>query len=275
MSYQLIIRARCMVLLASMLLNGCAGTPSRGSSLRYSGPDSVTNSCRQSPALCAKTPGEQPLLPLSGPAAVAASAGITGQGVVRALEASTQARVDEVLKECADLARSEVLLRHLGNRSPTPAECNEVVSREARGKPVTRAMQWGQLMHQEALKCTEDTLNELLPGRFSLEQCYRYDPESGRVSLVSIEERQALLRQGRGCELLGSLVPDVVIHTGRPLEVEAIYDFKFPCVNSDEVPSWRVYPPGHPHAGLRQGAVYRNAFNTSVGRVVPRLGVIR
>jgi hypothetical protein len=195
--------------------------------------------------------------------------------VVRALEASTQARVDEVLKECADLARSEVLLRHLGNRSPTRAECNEVVSMDTRSKPVTRAMHWGQLMHQEALKCTEDTLNEFLPGRFSLEQCYRYDPESGRVSLVSPEERQALLRQGRGCELLGSLVPDVVIHTGNPLEAEAVYDFKFPCVNGDGVPSWREYPPGHPHAGLKQGEVYLDAFKTSVRRVAPRWGVIR
>jgi hypothetical protein len=275
MPYRLIFRARWVVLVASMLLGGCAGTPSRGRSLRYTWPDSVTNSCRQSPSLCAKVPGEQPLLPLSGPASVAASAGITGQAVLRVLEATTQARVDEMLKECADLARSEVLLRHLGNRSPTPAECNEVVSRDARGKPVTRAMQLGQLMHQEALKCSEDELNELLPGRFSLEPCYRYDSASGRVSLVSPEERQSLLRQGRSCELLGSLVPDVVIHTGNPLEAEAVYDFKFPCVNSDEAPSWREYPRGHPHAGRQQGAVYEQAFNTSVGRVVPRLGVIR
>ncbi len=272
MPYWLIIRARWTVLVASMLLGGCAGTPNRGNSLRYT--DSATNSCRQSPALCAKVPGEQPLLPLSGPASVAASAGITGQMVQRVLEASTRARVDEVLKECADLARSEVLLRHLGNKSPTPAECNEAVSRDARGKAVTRAMQLGQLMHQEALKCTEDTLNELLPGRFSLEQCYRYDPASGKVSLVSPEERQALLRQGRSCELLGSLVPDVVIHTGNPLEAEAVYDFKFPCVNSDGPPSWREYPPEHPYAGRRQGEIYERAFKTIVRRVAPRWGVI-
>lgn len=256
-----------------MLLGGCAGSPSRGNTLRLT--DSVTNSCRQSPALCAKVAGEQQLLPLSGPAAVAASAGMSGQVVLRVLEASTQARVEEVLEECVDLARSEVLLRHLGGRSPTPVECNEAVSRDSRGNRVTRAMQLGQLMHQEALRCAEDSLNELLPGRFSLEQCYRYDPESGRVSLVSPEERKALLRQGRSCELLGSLVPDVVIHTGNPLEAEVIYDFKFPCVNSADEPSWRMYPPGHSHAGLAQGAVYRQAFKTNVWRVAPRWGVIR
>ena len=237
--------------------------------------DSATNSCRQSPALCAKVPGEQPVLPLTGLAGVAASAGITGQVVLRVLEASTQARVDVVLKECADLARSEVLFRHLGNRSPTSAECNEVVSRDARGKPVTRAMQLGQLMHLDALKCAEDGLNVFLPGRVSREQSYPNHPHTGRLSPGSPEERQALLRQGRSCELLGSLVPDVVIHTGNPVEAEAIYDFKFPCVNGADVPPWREYPSGHPHAGHKQGEVYQQAFNANVSRVAPRWGVVR
>jgi len=264
-----------MLLVASVLLGGCAGAPSRDKSLRFTLPDSATNSCRQSPALCAKVPGEPQLLPLTGPAAMAASAGISGQVVLRVLEASTQARVDEVLKECADLAGSEVLLRHGRKRHPTRAECNEEVARDTGGRSVTLAMLLGQQMHLEALRCAEEKLNELLPGRFSLEQCYRYDAASGRVSLVSPEERKSLLRQGRSCELLGSLVPDVVIHAGNPREVEAIYDFKFPCVNSDQAPSWREYPPGHPHAGRNQGDVYRDAFKTKVGRVVPRLGVIR
>ena len=134
----------------------------------------------------------------------------------------------------------------------------------------------GLEMHQLALKCAEVGLNALRPGQFSLEPCYRYDSRTGRVTLVSPEERQALLRQGRSCELAGSLVPDVVIHSGDPRQALAVYDFKFPCVNSDQEPQWRQYPEGHPHAGRRQGEVYEQALNTTkVWRTVPRLGVIR
>lgn len=264
-----------VVLAASVLLGACASAPGRGATGHYAFTDSVTQSCRQNPALCAKVAGEPPVLPLSGAARVAASVGVTGQVVLRVLEATEQAAIDTVLKECADSARSEVLDRRLGGRSPTQAECNEE-AQDAQGRRVTRAMLLGQEMHEVALKCAGDGLNELRPDGFSLEPCYRYDKQTGRISLVSPEERQALLRQGRSCELVGSIVPDIVIHTGDPLQAQAVYDFKFPCVNSDKVPEWRRYPNGHPHAGNPQGKVYEKALNTpKVWRVVPRQGVIR
>lgn len=265
-----------VVLTASVLLGACAGAPGRRAPGHYAYTDSPTQTCRQSPALCAKMPGEQPVLPLSGATRVAATAGVTGSTVVRALEATEQARIEEVLKECADSARSNVLLEFMGGQSPTRAQCNEEVVDAAQGRRVTRAMQLGLEMHERALKCAGDGLDALRPDGFSLEPCYQYDKQTGRVSLVSPEERQALLRQGRSCELLGSLVPDIVIHTGDPLQAQAVYDFKFPCVNIDRVPEWRPYPQGHPHAGLHQGEVYGQALSTTkVWRVIPRLGVIR
>lgn len=264
-----------VVLAASVLLGACASAPGRGATGHYAFTDSATQSCRQSPALCAKVAGEPLVLPLSGTARVAASVGVTGQVVYRVLEATEQAAIDTVLKECADSARSEVLDRRLGGRSPTQAECNEEVQ-DAQGRRVTRAMLLGQEMHEVALKCAGDGLNELSPDGFSLEPCYRYDKQTGRFEPLSPEERRALLRQGRSCELVGSIVPDVVIHTGDPLQVYDVYDFKFPCVNSDQEPGWRRYPEGHPHAGRYQGEVYETALGTPhVWRVAPRWGVIR
>ncbi|XXF77789.1 hypothetical protein P2318_32780 [Myxococcaceae bacterium GXIMD 01537] len=263
-----------MLLVASVLLSACAGTPGHRAPGRYGlDLDSASASCRQNPLLCAKLPGEPPVVPPSGAARVVATAGLTGQVVARALAATEQARIHEALKECADRARAEVLLRTLG-RSPTLAECNEVLSRDSKGQPRTRAMLLGVEMHKEALACTETALNDLRPGQFSLEPCYRYDRSTGRTTLIDADERRALLRQGRSCELVGSLVPDVVLHLGNPLQIQAVYDFKFPCVSSDKRPTWREYPPGHPHGGTSQGEIYAKALSPYVFQVVPHLGVL-
>ena len=104
-----------------------------------------------------------------------------------------------------------------------------------------------------------------MPERFSLEQSYRYDPQTGQKQLVSGKEAQALLQQGCGDELAGTIVPDVVIHSGNPLEVLAVYDLKFPCPSSNE-PSWRDYEEGHPHHGSDQGSIYRKIL-----QVIPKL----
>jgi Protein of unknown function (DUF3396) len=120
---------------------------------------------------------------------------------------------------------------------------------------VTRAMQLGREKHALALQCTGEKLDALIPGRFSLEQRYRYDPQTGQKQLISPEETQTLRQHGCGDELEGTIVPDVVIHPGNPLEVLAVYDFKFPCPISNR-PRWRSYPKGHPKAGSTQGDVY-------------------
>ena len=72
----------------------------------------------------------------------------------------------------------------------------------------------------------------------------------------------------------GTLVPDVVIHSGNPLEVLAIYDFKFPCPFSND-PTWNKYPEGHPYYGSTQGRMYREVFQVGPHLVAPIWRVIR
>ena len=129
-------------------------------------------------------------------------------------------------------------------------------------------------MHEVARACAEERLRRLRPGRYSLEQRYRYDRQTGEKELVTSEEEKALEASGNGGELKGTLKPDVVIHEGDPLDVQAIYDFKFPCVSTDRVPRWTDYPPGHPYHGSNQGDMYEEALGPAPMRIVPRLGVV-
>jgi len=191
-----------------------------------------------------------------------------------ALDAATKARIDKALAECADMASTLVLGRRTKGRRPTPKECLEEVGRDAKGKPMTHAQQLGIEMHQVALECARDKLGKLRPGGFGIDQRYRYDPQKGRTTPVSPEEEEDLLHRGRGSELLGTIVPDVVIHAGNPAKVQAVYDFKFPCVDPDELPAWRMYPDGHPYQGEPQGKIYEKALGVKPARVTPRRGVI-
>lgn len=190
------------------------------------------------------------------------------------LDAATQALVRKDLEACADDARSQVLIDQMDGKPPTPAQCNEEVDDEKSDRRISRAMLLGCLMHEVALACTRKALGKRIPGRFSLEQRYRYDREAGTVTVVSAQEARSLLRLRCGDELKGTLVPDVVIHSGDPIEVLAVYDFKFPCVNSDKAPPWRVYEAGHPYQNETQGDMYEEAFGVNARRVVPRVGMI-
>lgn len=198
-----------------------------------------------------------------------------GTAAVAALDFKLKATIEATLVECAEQARSEVLLRRLG-RSPTPEECREQVGVDRRGEPITRAMQWGDEMHQIALKCAQERLSKLRPGGFSVEPRYRYDRNTQKKTLVSPEEEQQLLREGRYDELRGTLVPDVVLHRGDALQVQAVYDFKFPCMVTSTRPVWRTYPTGHPYGGRTQGYMYEEALGGDLpAQVVPRWGIIR
>ena len=145
-----------------------------------------------------------------------------------------KARVEKALAECADQARTDVLLRRTGGRSPTPDECRETVAVDSQGNPVTRAMQFGEEMHRVAFPCAEEALSKLRPGGYTIEPRYLYNRATGEVTYLSPEEEATLLSQGRGRELLGSLVPDIAIHDANPLPVLDVFDFKFPCVNIDQ-----------------------------------------
>jgi hypothetical protein len=259
-AYRPLIRA-WWLLVSCVLLQACATTSRNASSFRYV--DSPSATCRHSLSGCVALYGKE----------VASTTAV----LKVALNVADKAAIDQTLAECADLARSEVLLRHQGDfeeLSPNIDECNEL-AKNARRRGMTWAMLLGVEMHEEALKCAGERLGKLRPGRFSLEQRYRYDSREGRWKLVSREEERLLEETGNGGELLGSLQPDVVIHEGDPLMVQEVYDFKFPCVNTDDIPPWTRYPRGHPHAGLDQGKMYGRVLAENPARVAPRLGVIR
>ncbi|HEX8822471.1 MAG TPA: hypothetical protein VF794_21270 [Archangium sp.] len=145
-------------------------------------------------------------------------------------------------------------------------------------------MRLGTEMHEVAARCAQEKLDKLRPGGFSLESRYRYDSRTGRWKQVSTEEERALEASGNQGELRGTLKPDVIIHSGNPLDVQAIYDFKFPCViphKFDGITRWERYPKGHPYQGRTQEELYNqllgpnNILGQNAARIVPRWGVIR
>ena len=95
-----------------------------------------------------------------------------------------------------------------------------------------------------------------------------------QTTFISEEEAQSLLRQWRGDELKGTLRPDVVIHSGNPLQVRAVYDFKFSCADGSRPTPWTRYTEG-PHQGFDQKQVYRDALRVEPFRIVPWLGIIK
>jgi hypothetical protein len=196
-------------------------------------------------------------------------------GAGESLDPELLERIDEALAECADAARAEVMFQHFQGREPTHEECNEEVGRDSRGEPITRAMELGVEQHRVALRCAQERLSELKPGGFSLSPRYRYDATTGKATYIPREVVQQLLSQGRGAELRGTLEPDVVLHKGKPHQVQAVHDFKFPCVNTDERSPWRAYREGHVHEGRNQGDLYRIALKVRPARVQPHLGVYR
>ncbi|RYZ43457.1 MAG: hypothetical protein EOO71_03665 [Myxococcaceae bacterium] len=119
-----------------------------------------------------------------------------------------------------------------------------------------------------------EKLDELRPGRFSIEPTYQYDQDSEKTTWLSQDKVDSIRRDGDFFELKGSLVPDVVLHEGHPLKIQAAFDFKFPCIDLSVWPKWRDYPQGHPYEGSSQRDMYIKAFRTqSVFRVSPWLGV--
>ena len=230
--------------------------------------DSGTSACRQNAALCTRMAGEEP--GILGSSQRVAEVGASVGSVGRVLNGDVRTLVERALVECADQARSQVLLERLQGRSPSEEECNQGVP----GTDLTLAMLLGQEMHRVAGQCAAEKLARVLPGRFSLEPRYRYDPVTGETTFIGEEEAQLLLRQGRGGELKGTLRPDVVIHSGDPLRAQAVYDFKFGCTG--EYPGrWKRYPEDPPRGVRSQKNLYEDALHTEASRVVPRWGIVK
>ncbi|NMO21102.1 hypothetical protein HPC49_40185 [Pyxidicoccus fallax] len=183
------------------------------------------------------------------------------------LEESERLGIEAILVECARWADAEVNQREFGGRGPTKAECAEQVAGTAE-TPVTRGMRLGSAKHARAMQCVEEKLGAAYPGRFSQNQRYRLHPETRQLERITHEKELEMLRKGGG-DLLGSVVPDVIIHTGNPLQVQWVYDFKFPCPE-DNPTSWRRYPHGNPLKALHQGDAYHKVFGLQPSRVTPQ-----
>ncbi|MCP3141648.1 hypothetical protein [Pyxidicoccus xibeiensis] len=257
------------------VLAGCAGTPERARPDRY-GLDSLTAACQRNPKLCAQAASGEALAPWAKPMEVAASVGTAGSVAVRALTDEQASLIEDALVECADDARSVVLLRYFPDRGPpTREECNEVVENAGKENAKTLAMKLGTEMHAVALACAGERLGKLRPGGFSLEPCYLYDPATKTWEPIGRDAEESL-RQHDRCKLTGSLVPDIVIHAGDLKRALAVYDFKFPCADLDKSAFWRRYSSG-PHKNRTQKDLYREVTGVpeSTAIIQPRLGVIR
>jgi hypothetical protein len=264
-----------LTIVALVTQTACTSTVRYGTPGRFSYDTTVNATCRNNPAACAPAPGEEPLivntLKEAGTAALSAGA------VLKVLDAATQKAIDNALAKCANDARSDILLRHEGKfRSVFPAadECTQMTVDE-QGRKVRWAVRLGNEMHEEARKCAERVLGSLWPGAFSLEQRYRYDRQTGQKKLVSAEEERLLEETGNGGELAGTLKPDLVLHSGDPLRAQAVYDFKFPCMDTNRPITWSKYPERSPYAGSDQGEMYEELFGQKPARIMPRLGVLR
>lgn len=251
-------------------LGGCAG-PRQGTYAQQSF-DSVSNTCRTQPALCT---GPESVVPVPRAAQVAAMMA----GAKLALDEEAKRAVESVLRQCAEQARSEVILLYQDGKDPTVAQCNEQV-RNARGEIVSRAIWLGEQMHVVALACAGKGLEAVVPGRFSIEPTYRLNPRTETLTPLSNEEVE-LLKQPRFLyELKGTLAPDVVIHSGDPIRVSAVYDFKFFCSNAatQDAPDWRAPTKRASPTDPTQKDKYMKAFNLGpeqVLRVIPRWGILQ
>jgi hypothetical protein len=201
----------------------------------------------------------------------------TLSAVLRLLEAAEVARVEQVLKDCANEANSQVDEQWVGkDKRPTRQLCRQTYETDARGNPVTWAMHLGREKHRVALECVHRELGETLAKHVRLQPQYRYYRTPRELELLDPQQVAEWLRDGLYGMLLGTVIPDVVVHAaGNPLHVQAVFDFKFPCPSSNG-PTWHNYPENHPYRDLDQGQVYKEAFNLEEAiRIAPGLGALR
>lgn len=122
------------------------GTPgSYGYSNAPVGIDSPSATCRNSLSACIALYGKE----------VASTTAVLN--VV--LDTTVKNTIEEELKKCADMARSEVLLRYpkqFKGPAPDADECKQET--KSNGRRVTWAMRLGIEMHEVARKCAEEGL---------------------------------------------------------------------------------------------------------------------
>jgi len=263
-----------LLLVLSPLFGGCAAPRLMGPGVprHYAqAMDSATSACLRNPSCYVAPPGEDAIIP---GLARALEAVRTVSAVVRLLEAAEVARVEQVLKDCANEASLKVNEQWLGKGNrPTRQLCQQTYETDARGNKVTWAMHLGREKHRVALECVQRELGAALAEHVSLQPQYRYYRTPRTLELLDPRQVAEWLRDGLYGMLLGTLIPDVVVHAaGNPLHAQAVFDFKFPCPSSNP-PTWNSYPENHPFHELDQGGLYQEAFNLKEAvRISPGYG---
>lgn len=193
--------------------------------------------------------------------------------MARLLNAAELARVEQTMKDCANLANSEVDARLLGKgQRPTRKLCQETFETDKQGNKVTWAQHLGREKHQAAFECMQRELGAEFSDNLSLQPHYRYERATKKLDLLDPRQVEEWLRDGLFGLLLGTLMPDVVVHeSGDPKRVQAVFDFKFPCP-SDNGASWYRYPADHPYHKSTQGDIYREAFRVEPKLISPGFG---
>jgi hypothetical protein len=234
--------------------------------------DSATSACLRNPACYTAPPGEEAILPWLSRSV---SAVRTTVAALRLLDAAELARVEQVVKDCANLASFEVNERLLGKgQRPTRKLCQEEFETDARGNKVTWAMHLGREKHRAALECVQKELGEALSENVSLQPHYLYSRTTKKPGLLDPKLVEEWLRDGLFEKLVGTLIPDVVVHASEnPLHVQGVFDFKFPCP-SDNRAEWYKYPLGHPYYKSSQGDMYKEALGVEPKLISPGFGVV-
>ena len=266
-----------LLLTTSALLVGCTvpRVMGPGAPRHYAqAMDSATSACLRNPKCYMAPVGEDAIIPWVSRSLEAAQ---TLVAVLRLLEAAEVARVEQVLKDCANEASAQVDEQWVGkDKRPNRQLCEQTYETDSRGNKVTWAMHLGREKHRVAFECVHRELGETLADHLRLQPQYRYYRATRELELLDPREVAEWLRNGLYGMLLGTLIPDVVVHAAvNPLRVQAVFDFKFPCPSSNDA-RWHTFPENHPYHGLNQGQIYKEAFNLeSATRIAPGYGRIQ
>ncbi|WP_095975832.1 hypothetical protein [Melittangium boletus] len=183
-------------------------------------------------------------------------------------------RVEAFLLECVQRAEREINFERFGNRSPDSSDCHRVVAVDRCGRPITQAMELGNLKHARALACMQDILRELWPAPVSIEQRYRFYSHANVIETISRADEQRFFDEDCGDKLWGTIKPDVVLHADRDLlRAILILDLKFPCPEGRE-PIWTNYGDKSAYSGSNQKIVYKEALGGEAVLMSPR-GIFR
>src|SRR5689334_18580972 len=124
----------------ALRLGACAGVERRGVPRVYAqGFDTETNACVRFPGNC---PGAQGMAARQKVAEAGATLGSIG-ATLYLEDKAQQSRIADAILECVKDADFKLNERYFGG-NPSREQCSEVVGRDARGNPVTRAMTLGQ-----------------------------------------------------------------------------------------------------------------------------------